>query len=314
MDKPKTTPKDFFLWAGAMISLYWAVIAFIFLVFHYIDYALPNALSYLPPNPYDSGIGFEMASIVVFLPIYMLLSWLIRRDITKDASRKEIWVRRWALILTLFVAGATMAGDLVSLLAAFFGGNDLTGAFLLKTAVLLMVAAIAFMHFIADYWGYWEQFPQRRRRVCWGVGILAVLAIAAGFVLFGSPAAARQYRFDERRVSDLGSIQAQVTYFYQQKRSLPEDLAQLNNATLAKSVPVDPVTGASYEYRKINDLSFELCATFERPSLGQNNWVSMPTPYGQTQINWQHGVGRTCFNRTIDPDFYPPTNKATTPQ
>jgi len=307
MEKPHTTPKDFFVWFGAMLSLYWAAIAFIFLFFNYINYTWPNALSYLPNNPYDSGIGFQMASIVVFLPVYMVLAWLIRHDIAADPTRKDIWVRRWALILTLFIAGITMAGDLVTVLAAFFGGEELTGAFLLKVVFLFMVAAVAFMHFIADYRGYWEQQPQYRRRVCWGVGILAVLTIATGFVLFGSPSAARQYRFDEQRVSDLQAIQSQVTYYYQQKRELPPTLASLNSATLGFSVPSDPVSNAPYEYKLSSALSFELCATFERQSLGKNAANELSGPYGRAQDTWDHAEGRTCFTRTIDPAFYPPS-------
>ena len=59
MDKPKTTPKDFFLWAGAIITFYWSVIAFILLTFDYINYTFPNALSYYPADPYQSGISYE---------------------------------------------------------------------------------------------------------------------------------------------------------------------------------------------------------------------------------------------------------------
>jgi hypothetical protein len=305
MEKPRTTPKDFFIWFGAMLSLYWATISFIFLFFNYINYTWPNSLSYLPNNPYDSGIGFQMASIVVFLPIYMLLSWLIRRDIALDPTRKDIWVRRWALILTLFIAGITMAGDLVTLLATFFSGDEVTLAFSIKVVFLFMVGAMAFMHFIADYRGYWDEQPQYRRRVCWGIGLLAVLTIATGFVLFGTPAAARQYRFDEQRVNNLQEIQSQVTYYYQQKRELPPNLSSLNSATLGFAVPTDPDTNAAYEYKQTGALSFELCATFSRQSLGQNPSNTVSRPYGTMQDSWDHSAGRTCFTRSIDPAFYP---------
>ncbi|MDE2071435.1 MAG: hypothetical protein KGI70_01715 [Patescibacteria group bacterium] len=310
MDRPRTTPKDFFMWAGAMVALYWSAVAFIFLIFNYISYTLPNPTAYLAANPYDSGIGYEMASIVVFPPIYMLLSWVIRRDIVRDSSRKEIWVRKWALILTLFVAGATMAGDLVSLLTQFFGGEELTGAFLLKALVLFLVAAVAFMHFIADYWGYWEEWPNRRRFVCWGVGILAVLAIAAGFLLFGSPASARLYRLDETRVNNLQGIQYQLTYYYQAKRALPATLDVLNNALQNYTVPADPQTGQAYEYKKTDAMSFELCATFGARSWSSQGTVPEPaalgTPSGRNFDTWAHDTGRACFERTIDPALYPP--------
>src|SRR3990167_7982518 len=132
MEKPKTTAKDFFLWAGAMVAFYWSVIAYTFLVFDYINYVYPNVLAYYPADPYQSGISFEMASVIVLLPIYLLLMWLIHRDAARDPSRGEIWVRRWALILTLFVAGIAMAADLITLLTTFLSGEALTLAFMLK--------------------------------------------------------------------------------------------------------------------------------------------------------------------------------------
>src|ERR1700690_4073604 len=149
MDKPKATPKDFFLWAGAMVAFYWSVIAFLGLVFDYINYAFPNPLSYYPPDPYQSSISYEMASIIVLFPLFVVLMRLIHNDIKRDSSRAQIWVRRWALFLTLFVAGFTMAGDLIWLLTAFLNGTDLTAAFLLKAALVFLVAAAVFMHFIA---------------------------------------------------------------------------------------------------------------------------------------------------------------------
>lgn len=312
MDKPKTTPKDFFLWAGAMIALYWSVIAFVFLVFHYIDYTFPNALSYLPPNPYDSGVGYDMASVIVLFPVYVVLMWLISSDIVRDPSRKEVWVRRWALILTLFVAGVTVAGDLISLLTAFLSGDELTGAFLLKSLILLLVAAGVFMHFIADFWGFWQKYPSRKRSVCWSVGALAALSILAGFALFGSPGTARQYRYDAQRVNDLQTIQSQITYYYQAKQVLPPALANLTDTISGFTAPQDPQTGAAYEYRATGKQSFELCATFASASWTSTATTPVPFglgPSGRNFDNWGHGQGRACFERTIDPQLYPPVKQ-----
>jgi len=313
MDKVKTTPKDFFLWAGAMVAFYWSVVAFIFLIFNYIDYTFPSPTSYLPPNPYDSGVAHEMASVVVLLPIYAVLMWLIHRDIKRDTSRREVWVRRWALVLTLFVAGFTMAGDLVSLLNAFFAGNDLTASFLLKTLVLFLVAAAVFMHFIADFWGYWQQFPERNRYVGWGAGALTAFTVLAGFALFGTPAAAHEYRLDAQRVSDLQEIQSDVLNYWQRTGTMPRSLIDLSDPISNVSVPADPQSGESYVYTLTGPTSFEVCATFSAADGGLPA-SSARTPaslggYNALDLNWQHGAGQQCFLRSIDPALYPPVKK-----
>lgn len=316
MDKPKTTPKDFFLWAGAMVSLYASVVAFISLYFNYINYAFPNALKdsyyYGYPDPYQGGISYAMATLIVLTPVFLILMRLIRRDIETDKSRSEIWVRRWALFLTLFVAGATIIVDLITLLYTFLSGGDLTIAFLLKVLVVLLVAAAGFMHFLADLWGYWVQYPNRAKAIGYGVGALVVLSIIAGFFIIGTPSQAREYRLDEQRAQDLQSLQSQILSFYQQKQLLPNSLSQLEDPTLYYNVPTDPATGAPYEYIKDADLGFQLCATFTHESRAGVNGRSMATPeaYGiKGGGDWKHGVGRTCFVRSIDPDFYPPLTK-----
>ncbi|NNM84070.1 hypothetical protein HKL94_02560 [Candidatus Parcubacteria bacterium] len=307
MGKPKATPKDFFLWVGAMITFYWSVIAFIFLMFEYINYTFPNVLAYYPVNPYQSGISYEMASIIVLLPLFMFLAHLIHRDISKDPSRKGIWVRRWALIFTLFLTGVAMVEDLISLLTAFLNGGELTTAFLLKTALVFLVTAGVFMHFSMDLKGYWEQFPGRKQAVAVGVGVLALLTILAGFLIVGTPAQARSARFDAQRVTDLQTIQSRVADYWQAKQKLPVTLDALESTFPYGSLPVDPQTEKSYTYQILGQFSFKLCATFS--TANQVNYAPIQTGVRGTQNNWQHGSGQVCFNRIIDPSFYPPLGR-----
>jgi hypothetical protein len=168
MEHPKTTPKDFFLWAGAMITLYASAVAFIRLVFDYINYVFPDTLNnYYYVDPYSGSVSFEIATLIVLFPIFLVLMRVIRNTMIVDASRRDIWIRRWALYLTVFIAGATIAGDLITLLYYFLSGQDITIRFVLKVLVILLVAGGGFMHFLADLWGYWIQNPNLARRVGW---------------------------------------------------------------------------------------------------------------------------------------------------
>ncbi|MBX4192223.1 hypothetical protein KW798_01930 [Candidatus Parcubacteria bacterium] len=315
MDKPKTTPKDFFLWAGAMVALYGGVVAFLALIFDYINFTFPNPIQYYS-DPYSS-ISYEMAALIVFSPVFLLLMRAIRHDIANDASRAEVWVRRWALFLTLFIAGLTIVVDLIALVTTFLSGEDLSMRFLLKVLVVLLVAAAGFMHFWADVKGYWMQNPHLARRVNWGVALLVVLTVVAGFLIVGTPQQARQYRLDEQKVTDIQSLQSQIVYYYQQKEALPTTLADLNDPLSYYTVPRDPESGQPYQYEKTGALSFKLCADFNRETRPNSQMrtypVSAVAPYEKSAAgmmdNWQHGMGNQCFERTIDPQLYPPLNK-----
>ncbi|MBP7770299.1 MAG: hypothetical protein KA066_00055 [Candidatus Pacebacteria bacterium] len=315
MEHPKATPKDFFLWAGAMIALYAGIVAFISLIFDYLNYAMPDmALGYYV-DPYAS-IAYEMASLIVLAPLFLILMRVIRRDIARDSSRAQVWVRRWALFLTLFVAGATIAVDLIVLLTTFLNGEELSARFLLKVLVVLLVAGCGFMHFMADLWGYWARNPGYAKSVTWAVAALVVVSIVSGFFIVGTPQQARQYRLDEQRVNDLMNIQSQLVTYWQGKQKLPANLAELNDPLSYFTLPKDPATGEDYGYRTTNapgaNPSFEVCATFAAPSRDATATdiatpASVAVHKGGGMDSWAHGAGQTCFERTIDPELYPPT-------
>jgi len=84
-------------------------------------------------------------------------------------------------------------------------------------------------------------------------------------------------RFDDQRVADLQNIQAQIVYnFWQQKGSLPDTLDELNDDISGFRAPVDPASGGAYEYRRLGDLGFKLCAVFS--SASQNQQYSLKSP------------------------------------
>jgi len=323
--KLKVGPKDFFLWAGAMVSFYVAVGSFITLFFDYIDTVYPDVLSY-NYDPYSGGIRFAMASLVVLFPLYLLLMRLIRSDIDKEPAKKDLWVRRWALVLTIFVAGASIVIDLITLINTYLGG-EVTTHFILKVILVLLVAGGGLLHFLADLRGYWIKNPQYVRSAGWAVGVLVVATLAAGFFIIGSPNAIRLYRFDDQKVGDLQSIQYQIVNYWQSKEKMPTTLTDLQDPINGFTIPVDPQTSTTYEYSVTGATSFKLCATFNADTQTNSPTVSnrmmtapikAPTPAGSVptttgqdleSASWYHTSGHDCFDRTIDPQRYPPFSK-----
>src|SRR3989338_336410 len=275
MDKPKVTPKDFFLWAGAMVALYGSVISFIALLFEYIDRTYPDPLEYYV-DPFSGGIRFAMASLIVLVPVTVVLLRFIRSDIAREPIKSELWVRRWALVLTVFVAGAALVGDLITLINYFLGG-ELTTRFILKVIVLLLVAGAVFLHFLADLRGYWKANPSRATTVGVAAGLVVLAAIASGFFILGSPAEVRLLRLDSQKVSDLQNIQWQGVNYWQQKEKLPATLEELQDPLSGYTFSaVDPQSGEPYGYQTTGRLSFELCATFNKEGVGDPYYQPRP--------------------------------------
>lgn len=114
------------------------------------------------------------------------------------------------------------------------------------------------------------------------VASIFLAAVAGGLAVLGSPASARERRFDTKRVSDLSEIDRAIRYEHSDAARLPDTLAEIEEHT---GTLVDPVTAQPYEYRVIGEDSFEVCATFTH--------ASEERPGG-----WRHGPGRQCFTRT----------------
>lgn len=147
------------------------------------------------------------------------------------------------------------------------------------------------------------------------IGIVAV-SVIAGFFIVGSPKEARLTRADDQRVQHLTEIQWQIVNYWQRKEALPPALEALNDDISGFRVPVDPETDELYEYNIEGPLAFTLCATFNRPSAQDiSRPIAKPAvplgrePFAEIQDTWSHGADKTYFERTIDPELYPPLGK-----
>ena len=319
MDRPKLTPKDFFLQLGIVAALYVSVISLIHLLFQTINYAFPDELAYYG-DPYSGGIRVAIASLIIIFPLYLALSRYMEKLFRIAPEKRELGVRRWLVYFTLFVAGIAVIVDLVALINAFLGG-ELSMRFALKTLAVLVVAGGVFGYYLSDVRRTAAADGMPSQNKLFGVSaIIVVLAsMVWGFAIMGSPMTAREKRFDAQRVSDLQNIQWQIVSHWQSKEALPPSLAALEDSISGYRAPNDPESSEAYEYEKVSEeLSFNLCATFNRSTIGEKEHLtgrggfypkSAPlydgyAPGGEPE-SWEHAAGRFCFKRTIDPERYP---------
>lgn len=305
--KGASTPRDFFLWLGAIIALYASITAVLVLIFEYVNLTYPDALdTYI--DPYSSAIRFGMATLIVMVPAAVVLLRTIRKSITEDASKAGIRIRRWAIALTLFLAAATIAIDLITVINTFLSG-ELTSRFILKAGAVLLIAGAVFLHFLADSAGYWVANPRKANAVGAGFIVASVAAVLAGFAIAGTPSEMREARLDQQRVDALRGIQYQVVDYWRTREELPESLSDLSDPISGYRIPNDPETDLPYEYAVTGDTSFRLCAEFSAPSRGDQRADYSMAP-GGWEGNFAHDAGRTCYDRTIDPEAYPPFPKS----
>lgn len=307
MNMEKSLPRDVFLHFLSILALYISAGGFIALLFQYINVFLPDPLDHYSYQNIAGSIRWAMASLIIVFPVYVLVSWLLNKDYFLNPEKRELKIRKWLVYFTLFVTAIAIISDLVALVYKFLGG-DLTARFLLKAAVVLLVAGAVFGYYLGDLRKKFADW--HLKMLTWLVSAVILAGIVAGFFTAGSPLKARLVRFDERRINDLQTIQGQIINYWIQKEKLPPELSALTNNITGFFPPVDPVTGELYSYRVLSadptKPSFELCAIFDLDSKKFLTSPSRPAPYysGQYEENWSYKKGETCFTRVIDPDFY----------
>ncbi len=306
--KPKMTPSDFFLHLGIMVALYISAVSVISLLFGIINKVFPDSLNYY----YDSASGairMAVAALIIMFPLYLLLGWIYSKQLKATPEKKSLGIRKWLIYFTLFIAGLTLAIDLIVLVYNLLGG-EITTRFLLKVLSVLAVAGMIFSYYLSEIRTSVERHFALAKKFG-SVAIVAVLAsIIAGFFIVGSPVTQRKMQFDNERVSHLQTIQYQIVNYWQQKQKLPLTLADLRDPISGFVTLLDPETKTPYVYEATGKLSFKVCATFSLPSrFTQNTNTSVPIfEKGMLDENWQHEAGYSCFERTIDPELYPPAH------
>ena len=304
----RTYPRDVFLHILSTITLYWSVASVLQLLFAYVNIWVKDPLEMYVQSA--NAVNWPLATLIILFPVYLWSVWFINRDLARHPEKNELRIRRWLLYLNVFLAAALLIGGMIALIYAFLSGG-VTARFVWKVLAVFAVGAAVFAYYFFDL----RREPGETSKLRfwrWGAAGAMLVVVIIGIFLAGSPFRQRLLRFDERKISDLQSIQWQIVSFWQNKERLPAGLGELEDPISGFIPPRDPQNGANYDYRTTGNLSFELCAEFNLAS--EETGITVPrapvyTEYGKSDETWKHGDGRQCFSRTIDPELYPPIKK-----
>jgi hypothetical protein len=146
------------------------------------------------------------------------------------------------------------------------------------------------------------------------VGIVASVAVAAlvvaGLFAVGSPATARKFKADQRRVEQLEELHRALVRHFADEGELPDSLRALNNTVFESYGGVDPrfdpETGKTFEYRKVSDREYEVCARFDtssddprNPNQSLRGYRPVPPEGFLAGGFFEYKAGKNCFKRTL---------------
>jgi hypothetical protein len=297
--------RDSFIYLLNFASLYVVVVAAIALYFIFLDFLYPDlAMGAVDVDAVLDGVRYSIAAIVIAFPLFLFLSLVLERIVRQSPDSPKMPVARWLTFLTMFLAAAVMVGDLITLLYYFLDGS-LTVRFILKAVVLGVIGEVILAYYYFSPRGHSDAKPNLLRKSLEGAGSLIVGgALVLGFLLAGSPFAARDQRLDDKRIADLRAIHNAIQDMSTQRvngaikatRPLPENLDQVAEFQLGRQSVnalnlTDPVTGDRYGYQATGPDTYDLTAQF---ALDRER---VQSPF------WNHRAGNHTFkfNRLSPP-------------
>jgi hypothetical protein len=325
--KTKTTAMDFFLYLGFITSLYVFIGTFATFIFSIINTLFPDR-QYNYYDPYGSAMRFSVSVLIVATPLFMFLLKKIYAHLREDAEGANLWIRRWGLYLTLFLAIAALSIDLVVLINTFLGG-EISARFVAKAVTVLALSGAVWWFTRQELHNSLAFRPKLAKGLGWGVAAVVLLSLVVGFSYIGSPTLLRNIRDDNQREQDLSNIRYQILEYYQTKNAtLPKTLDEMTLGNpYSQEIPLDPKSMQAYGYTitepqivdKVAFPAFELCAVFAEDGavdkrvqgLGGGESMSYATYDSAFPSEIQndfsmHPAGNKCFEISIDPERFHP--------
>jgi hypothetical protein len=268
-------------WATALGSM----------LFQFIDHWFPDSVSAAPFDLRQS-VTWQMASIAVGFPIYLLVMRMIVRDVHDHPERLRSGVRKWLTYIALLGTAGAMIGDLIWFLDCFLTG-DLTVRFVLKAFTVMAISGAIFFYYLRSL----RANASKTRSLPFGIAASAAVAIAfcIGLGVAGTPSAQRHLQADVRRAQDLRGIAFAVKTWHDRALLanstpvMPPSLSVIRaKGALSATNLADPETHTQYEYRATSGSRYELCANFS--ARGQDD-----PSRGFVSRFWHHDKGRACF-------------------
>ena len=273
--------RDAFLYLLAFSTLTTWTCALGSLLFELINHWLPDAVSSVSVIGLRSAVTWQLSSLAVAFPIYLLVMRRIVGETAAEPERLQSGVRKWLTWIALLITAGSMIGDLICFLDYFLTG-ELTQRFVLKGLVVFVITGAIFLYYTASL-----RAPRGASRdVAYGIGATAACAIVFATALFvaGTPGVQRHIEADSRRVNDLRQIAGAVFMYRAQRGSIPPSLSDpLIRQRLGTNAGADPESSAPYEYRPGGEAKYQLCAVFRAESAAAPSF-------------WNHPAGRACFD------------------
>jgi len=301
MKTQNNAAKFAFFYMLSLVSLIFMAISSGMIIFQIINKNILDVIDNYRSNFSSEQLKFAISALLISAPIYFITMRQIFKNLISGALEKDSEIRKWLTYFVLLVASCVMIGWLIGTVNSFLDG-ELTTKFILKALTAIGISASVFSFYLYDIKR--EKVEGKKDGVMQAffyASLIAVIAIFS-FALFTveSPNETRNRKLDETILNKFDEIDNAMSEYYNENKNLPENLDELvlEFTYIKEDNLVDSIAKKKFEYKKVSEDSYELCAEFRMSNENDNQ-----EKYNSYKDRWPHDSGYQCLKQKVR-DFY----------
>jgi hypothetical protein len=292
-----------FFYMLSLVALIFMALSAGIIVFQIINKNIIDALQVFRGRYSSDALKFAISAIIISAPIYYLTVTQINKNLFKGLLDKDSGVRKWLTYFILFVSSVVMLGWLIATIYNFLDG-ELTVKFVLKALTAIAISTAIFTYYLYDIKrdnvvGVKDKVA---RAYFYGSLFVVIVVLVSAFIFVESPRETRNIKHDQGVINKFNQIDGAINTYYRDNKKLPESLDELMTADtyyLIERDIEDPATKKRFEYKRVDETTYELCAVFMTASKDYEENGDYRYYYDK---RWRHEAGYQCLRQKVRED------------
>lgn len=297
METQNNAAKFAFFYMLSLVALVFMALSSGMILFQIINKHILDVINNYQSNFSSEQLKFAISALIISAPIYYLTMRRICKNLFSGALKKDSEIRKWLTYFVVLVASVVMIGWLIATVNSFLDG-ELTQKFILKALTAIGISASVFGFYLHDIKR--ENVAGEKdgvTRIFLYASLIAVIAIfTASLFTVESPTETRNRKLDEAILDKFNEIDNAMNEYYFENKSMPENLDILVSefTYITEDSLTDPVAKKKFEYKKVSDNAYELCADFRASNKNDNE-----EDYMGYKDRWPHDSGYQCLKQKV---------------
>lgn len=295
METNNNSAKFAFFYLLSLVALIFMSLSTGMIIFQIINKHIADIINQYQGRFSQESLKFAISALIISAPIYYLTTWQILKNLKSGILEKNSGIRRWLTYFILLVTSVVALGWLIGIINTFLDG-DLTLKFGLKALTAIIISAAVFTFYLFDIKREDVQVGGKLIKIYFYASLVVIIiAFVSSLFTVESPIQTRNRKIDEAILNNFSIINSDLNLYFNDYKKLPDNLNQLieEYGSLTQKNLEDPETNAKFDFKKLSNDSYELCANFRASNMDEDD------SFRYIMDSSRHEAGYQCLKQKI---------------